>query len=348
MIQSLKLKNFQSHKDSLLEFSPGVNLIIGKTDSGKTAVLRALNWIINNKPAGDSFRSSWGGDTSCQITLDNSKIKRTKTDKDNLYYKDDEEYKAFGQGVPEEITKVINFSDVNIQYQMDAPFLLSETSGEVARHFNKIVNLEQIDESLKSADSALRKINQDIKYCHAELEKEEAELLDYEWIDEAKIEFKALELLSNKESETRKEFSQLTAKTSDARQIKESFIIIDFEAAEKELQRIFKQTEKITELEEKITAIKKLKNDISEIEKELINIDYLEAEKILAILKQLSEQQKEIESACIKLNVDIEEMENIEKEMYAAEQWVITTEKELQSIMPDVCPLCGQEINHVE
>ena len=315
MIQSLKLKNFQSHKDSLLEFSPGVNLIIGKTDSGKTATLRALNWIINNKPAGDSFRSSWGGDTACQITLDDSKIKRIKTDKDNLYWKNEEEYKAFGQGVPEEITKAINFSDVNIQYQMDAPFLLSETSGEVARHFNKIVNLEQIDESLKNADSALRKINQDIKYCHTELEKEEAELLAYEWIDEAKTEFKVLESLSTKESETRKNFTQLTNKIADAEQIKELFIDIKFEAAENKLQELLKKAEKIIGLEEKITVAKKLKLNISEIKEEIIDIDYSEAEKILLKLKQLSEQQKKIESACTKLNLNIEDMENTEREI---------------------------------
>jgi len=63
MIKTLSIQNYQSHKDSTLEFDPGVNVIVGSTDSGKTAIIRALRWLIWNRPNGDSFRSTWGGDT---------------------------------------------------------------------------------------------------------------------------------------------------------------------------------------------------------------------------------------------------------------------------------------------
>ncbi|MCK9524299.1 MAG: AAA family ATPase, partial [Limnochordia bacterium] len=39
MIEKLTLKNFQSHKHSELEFAPGLNAIIGQSDSGKSALL---------------------------------------------------------------------------------------------------------------------------------------------------------------------------------------------------------------------------------------------------------------------------------------------------------------------
>jgi len=70
MIKQLTIKNFQSHKKTKLEFSDGVNIIIGQSDSGKTAIIRALNWVVNNKPSGDSFRSHWGGDTNVEITME--------------------------------------------------------------------------------------------------------------------------------------------------------------------------------------------------------------------------------------------------------------------------------------
>ena len=69
MIQSLHIKNLQSHKDSHLDFCEGVNVIVGPSDSGKSAILRALRWIVKNRPQGDVLRSHWGGETEASIIL---------------------------------------------------------------------------------------------------------------------------------------------------------------------------------------------------------------------------------------------------------------------------------------
>ena len=50
MIKSIHVVGFQSHADSTIEFDPGVNVLIGQSDSGKTAVVRALDWALNNRP----------------------------------------------------------------------------------------------------------------------------------------------------------------------------------------------------------------------------------------------------------------------------------------------------------
>ena len=85
MLSCLSIENFQSHEHSFLEFSKGINVITGSSDSGKTAILRALYWIIWNRPQGDSFKSWWGGDTKCSLVIDKKfGITRSK-DKDNLY-----------------------------------------------------------------------------------------------------------------------------------------------------------------------------------------------------------------------------------------------------------------------
>ena len=48
MIKSLHIQNFQSHKKTTLKFHKGINVVIGQSDSGKSAIIRALNWTINN------------------------------------------------------------------------------------------------------------------------------------------------------------------------------------------------------------------------------------------------------------------------------------------------------------
>jgi len=42
MIQSIRLKNWRSHKDSLLEFKKGTNVLVGVMGSGKTSVVDAI------------------------------------------------------------------------------------------------------------------------------------------------------------------------------------------------------------------------------------------------------------------------------------------------------------------
>ena len=49
MIKSVEFQNFQSHKKTILEFVPGVNIIVGLSDAGKSAVMRAIKWCLKNQ-----------------------------------------------------------------------------------------------------------------------------------------------------------------------------------------------------------------------------------------------------------------------------------------------------------
>jgi len=161
MIKQLNILNYQSHKDSELIFDPGVNIIIGASDSGKTAIIRTLRWAIWNKPSGNSMRSHWGGKTEVEIITDDCRVTRSK-DKEELYILGNSEFKAFRTEVPEEIQKALNMSEINLQRQLDSPFLISETSGNVASHFNKVAKLDQIDKGLQNINSAINQLNSTI------------------------------------------------------------------------------------------------------------------------------------------------------------------------------------------
>ena len=106
MIEKLQIKNFQSHKDSTLEFSPGVNVIVGSSDSGKSAIIRGLRWLAYGKPRGDSMRSWWGGDITITVQLSDCEITRKKGST-NTYFlnkgQNTTEFNAIGHEVPQEI-----------------------------------------------------------------------------------------------------------------------------------------------------------------------------------------------------------------------------------------------------
>ena len=121
-IRSINLQNFQSHKDTHLELSAGVNAIIGPSDSGKTAILRALRWAAWNKPSGDALRSSWGGDTVVCVEVDEQgqQVVRSRTDKENLYQVGDMELRAFGADVPSPVAVPLRIASISLSI-----FLLS-------------------------------------------------------------------------------------------------------------------------------------------------------------------------------------------------------------------------------
>jgi len=114
-----------SHKDTMIPFSPGVNDLIGDSDTGKSAVMKALDWCIFNNPSGDEYVSWWAGKepTSVEIGIDGRKVIRKRTKSSNTYQIDKEEpYHAFGQGVPEDVQKIFNIQSINIHRQPDAHF----------------------------------------------------------------------------------------------------------------------------------------------------------------------------------------------------------------------------------
>lgn len=78
MIKQLNIQNFQSHVDTTLEFSDGCNIIVGNSDSGKTAIIRALRWLVFHKPTGDEMRSHWGGKTKVELFIDDAHVVKSK------------------------------------------------------------------------------------------------------------------------------------------------------------------------------------------------------------------------------------------------------------------------------
>lgn len=153
MIESLSLQNFQAHRRLRVEFGPGINTIVGRSDVGKSAIIRALRWAATNQPGGDQFVTTGTKGTTVTLHVDGHVIKRKRGGSVNSYHLDGEEYKSFGRGVPGPVVTVLNMGGVCWQGQHDAPFWFSETGGEVARKLNSVVNLAIIDTTLASVQS---------------------------------------------------------------------------------------------------------------------------------------------------------------------------------------------------
>lgn len=157
MFKYLMVQNFQAHQKLRIDFDPGITCIVGSSDVGKSAVLRALRWVCENQPGGAAFIRHDTKGAAVKLGTDEFTItrRRSATGDINTYALEDKEFKAFGRNVPEPITQCLNLGPVSWQNQHDAPYWFGETAGEVSRQLNAIVNLSVIDETLAGVARAV-------------------------------------------------------------------------------------------------------------------------------------------------------------------------------------------------
>ena len=187
MINSLSIQNILSHKKTHLEFSPGLNVLVGPSGSGKSAILNTLNWVFTLRPSGDEHRSWNGGKMQGSVELDSGEIITLEKDKQNVFKlinTEEKVFKAFGQNPPPEIQNILNIDPkINIQKQLDknAPmFLLSEPPGDIAKFFNKVAGLYKIDETQAKGKADVRETEQEIKHIKSQIENKHLELEKYQ------------------------------------------------------------------------------------------------------------------------------------------------------------------------
>lgn len=63
------IKNFQSHKDTTIEFDPGLNVFIGESGEGKSALQRAF-WFVFDKAKINPKNFIHKGEKECSVTLE--------------------------------------------------------------------------------------------------------------------------------------------------------------------------------------------------------------------------------------------------------------------------------------
>lgn len=153
MIKQIRYKNYAPHVNAVLNLRPGVNMIVGESDCGKSWLLRGLRWLVFNRPTGFAFKSHphlmvKGEDTSVAVTLsDGVTVERCRNAKDNLYRVSTvtEDLEAVRTDVPDEVKAALRMDTLNVQRQGDKPYLLDDPPAEVARVLNMVAGLDSID-----------------------------------------------------------------------------------------------------------------------------------------------------------------------------------------------------------
>lgn len=193
----LRVKNFQKHRDLTIEFDPQVTLITGKTDAGKSTIIRALALVCLGRWNGCYLRH---GAKRVEVTLSvgDSVVFRAKGSGTNIYELDKKRFAAFANKVPEQIGKLTKISADNFQFQLDAHFWFGDTSGQVSKKLNEVVNLEVIDRTLSNVASELRSERARLQVCTERLRAAKEQVKETSGVPDCVAGFKRLVALGRK------------------------------------------------------------------------------------------------------------------------------------------------------
>lgn len=352
MIKSLHIQNFQSHLNSYLEFSPGINIVTGSSNNGKTAILRALGWIITNRPQGIAFKSTFSDKKdTCKVTLNinGQEIVREKNNSINSYKVGSSLFTTIGNDVPSEVISAINISDINIQGQFEKHFLITESPGEIGRTINKIVKLEDIDTLVSSLSSKISSTNKEIEFKKQDIDKLNTSLDKFKDYD-------SIETLVNQIIENDIKVKDLEHKVKVLNYIFDEGIRV--EKLIYGLENSYDTFEsQINGLEQSWLIYNTNIKIIQELSKLVNTIDVLDAkigssESILSGCDAL----QDIEEKLIKYSVGLETLNRINnlikdwnkyfETMKKTEKMIEKDEKEFNQILKEfgMCPLCERKI----
>lgn len=186
-LTKIELENFQSHKSTIINLDGGFVCIAGRTRSGKSSVLRALNFMFNDVWS-DSFIRTGEKSVKVSITLNNGiKVIREKGNGLNkiTIIKPDgtsKEFNNFGIQAPVEVKQILGVfplvidsdysENINIHMQDDPHFLLTKSAPMKTKFINRLTQLHIVD----AVNRELTKEIQDNKQSLEGLEKSIVEL----------------------------------------------------------------------------------------------------------------------------------------------------------------------------
>lgn len=296
----VSVKDFQIVKSASLEFVPGLTVINGESNNGKSALFRAIKSCIYNEPGTTNVRM---GCKNYMVGIEHKGHKVILQKGENsLYLIDGKQYNKIGKTQVPEVAealgiKVLNINDntekINFWDQMEKPFLLDRNSSELFRFIVDSGEDDNLNNTLRSMVTDKNKLNVDknlkegsIATLKQQIDESEKLLAGFE----DKIEFCESVIsfgpITSKMLNTNNTITKITNETTNITNITETL------TKEKETQR--ELTEQLNTLSYNISKKAQLKEALTGLtacECTITNIQQALADKTdyKAITKQLEE-----------------------------------------------------------
>lgn len=362
MIKKVKIKYFQSHEDSQIQFDDGMNLIIGQSDSGKSSIIRAIACCVANRWQKQQVRT---GHTYCEAYVQTERgwVECQRGQGINKWKifdgKQVKEYKSIGSGVPEETPFILGMGErkrgqikelPNFMFQLQKHYMLSEIDGKkatsnlVARMMDNAIGLGGMQDLIKNLSVDLGKDKRRLTELETQISETKSQILD-EILFESYT--KLLRDCKNRQEEI-KELIQLIQNSQGLHKklsvAKERHSIVNEKILSlKDIQELQNNKKELMNLQRVLQFVKKKEKYDRLCSVQVENIqqlmqDYKSLEYIYNKIKKIKDIQKNISGKMVMYNRINFNMMKAQKEKSQKENRF----QELKHLLGK-CPLCETE-----
>lgn len=348
-ISKLILHNFQQWKTGLIEFKPGLNILIGNTESGKSTLFRAIGSILTGKMPEDYIRK---GTKGCEVEVqfsDGSIFKRSRNKKDNIANANGVIFERVGKEIPfEYFNKLgktsIEFGNKELSLcsysQFEPHFFITLSDYDKSKLIGTICGIDIVDKLVDSINKDIRSNNANIKFLNEKLkeQKEQKEIKEKEFkmidfkhfkllccIESLKQNYKKLEELTKLQTN----FNSLNSLVEDVQKNINSLNRLNFDSDKSiKLQKLFS-------LQFNLQIYNKLEKDIKKDLDKIKSLRQININKVhlLDDLVFLKQKLTEYKNKTTNINEDLMKLDNHIQ--------YLETEKRTLLADYDKCPLCG-------
>ncbi len=354
-ITGIEVEKFQSHDHTIIEPSDKVTVIKGTSHGGKSSLVRAVRWAIENKPMGFDFKSWFSDDKEeTRVSMefsDFTHFSKVRSDKLNQYdtCTSSKPFKALRADVPEAVSAITQMNEVNIQQQLDPYFMLQSSPGEVGRMFNEAVGLEIIDEAISEAKKAFNTVNAQRVACYDQVEKLNEELLEYEGlheieelVDEIEEKGRALDFLHSNRTKIIAYMEEMEVLEGDI------LITKEFLKLEELHMELSVQATYLKQLKAKRMQLWEAVLEYSTTQARIaVNKKWLEAEELFIEIWKIAENVSKLKSERVQLKRTLRHINQTKDAIQAKTDALAITRKQIRKLLQQtkLCPFCYSEID---
>lgn len=361
----LSLENFQSISKGELIFHTGTNVIIGQSNSGKSATFRALKTCLSNPSGSQRFIKKGTSHSSVMLEYNGNQIIWKRTPKESSYIINGETYLKTGKSsalkLVEDTGFTIDSNDtiMNIEEELQLPFPFGMSDSDLFKLYENVFCISDSAIILKAAKGVEDSTKTEITTLDNDILKNDnkvKELLEFQkTVDIEKLK-KMKKYLENKNNKVLNLKDGLPI-------IKKALKVQDLTVKEKEFSNLLplylenrdlKRT--ISQLKQLHTLNKHLKDIILPTEISLNEYKELrELNKTVKVLKDIEDFKVPVNSFESKLqeyeNLKsyLKEIKEIKKEIKERKEALINLKeriKHIESALKEfqVCPLCHKPL----
>lgn len=296
-IKKILLKNFQSHKDSVIECHEGLNVFVGESRNGKTAIQRALDFVFEGtKKNPRNYIKK--GETECSVTLvlsnglEITRFIQGKRGGKNGYKIFDANTGETQEGNTKMISVVqqllgfvpLAIDDsknvgLNFLRQDDSWFFISRSMSafDRAKVIGSFYGTQYADAAAKEYDSDAKKVVIELKQVESQLEQTEEQLIDFYYLETLSERIKEIEKKKEALEGLIKRYERIKELYKQQLEIKVAIERNEYIEAQANLL-LSEQSDLVVELKDKLSRYKQIVENYKKMA--YIQMEYKRNEKV--------------------------------------------------------------------